>query len=340
VAIARAFLKNAPTLILDEATSHLDAVSEAQVRSALDALMRDRTTIVIAHRLSTVRNADLLAVLDRGRLVETGSHHELLARATPTQADPRGGRRARQPVRQPELVAKRNSRFSRRGNLIDFPANAVGCETVSQINLRAIPCSRNREFASLTGILAPNPEVSPRRPSTGMRDGRPFMGGSRLWRLVLGAAALGHGWSNSALSAMPEPVEKLLEFALFFLEAAQGFLAILVKGAVAARGRRPAPPSARVSLMAALLPVARAATRPARHSPAADEIPQNDKAERPPHHKTHHREGDPGGIAESSSFAASVMARPHVNVWHIYIGGASGFCQAVNHAISEAHRSG
>jgi ATP-binding cassette subfamily C protein CydCD len=80
VAIARAFLKNAPTLILDEATSHLDAVSEAQVRGALDALMRDRTTIVIAHRLSTVRNADLLAVLDGGHLVETGSHTELLAR--------------------------------------------------------------------------------------------------------------------------------------------------------------------------------------------------------------------------------------------------------------------
>jgi ATP-binding cassette subfamily C protein CydCD len=79
VAIARAFLKNAPTLILDEATSHLDAVSEAQVRGALDALMRDRTTIVIAHRLSTVRNADLLAVLDGGHLVETGTHGELLA---------------------------------------------------------------------------------------------------------------------------------------------------------------------------------------------------------------------------------------------------------------------
>jgi ATP-binding cassette subfamily B protein len=79
VAIARAFLKNAPTLILDEATSHLDAVSEAQVRGALDALMRDRTTIVIAHRLSTVRNADLLAVLDGGHLIETGSHGELLA---------------------------------------------------------------------------------------------------------------------------------------------------------------------------------------------------------------------------------------------------------------------
>ena len=80
VAIARAFLKNAPTLILDEATSHLDAVSEAQVREAHAALMRNRTTIVIAHRLSTVRDADRLAVLDRGGLVETGTHGELLAR--------------------------------------------------------------------------------------------------------------------------------------------------------------------------------------------------------------------------------------------------------------------
>jgi ATP-binding cassette subfamily C protein CydCD len=80
VAIARAFLKNAPTLILDEATSHLDAVSEALVRDALAALMRDRTTIVIAHRLSTVRDADLLVVLDRGRLAELGGHAELMVR--------------------------------------------------------------------------------------------------------------------------------------------------------------------------------------------------------------------------------------------------------------------
>jgi ATP-binding cassette, subfamily B, bacterial len=80
VAIARAFLKNAPVLILDEATSHLDAVSEAQVRRALTELMRDRTTIVIAHRLSTVRDAELIAVLEAGRLIETGTHERLLAR--------------------------------------------------------------------------------------------------------------------------------------------------------------------------------------------------------------------------------------------------------------------
>ena len=80
VTIARAFLKGAPILILDEATSHLDAVNEAAVHTALERLMQDRTTIVIAHRLSTVRNADMIAVLDGGRVAETGTHHELLAR--------------------------------------------------------------------------------------------------------------------------------------------------------------------------------------------------------------------------------------------------------------------
>ncbi len=80
VAIARAFLKDAPVLVLDEATSHLDAISEAQVRAALDQLMRHRTTLVIAHRLSTIRDADVILVLDRGRIVERGSHSELLAR--------------------------------------------------------------------------------------------------------------------------------------------------------------------------------------------------------------------------------------------------------------------
>jgi ATP-binding cassette subfamily C protein CydCD len=80
VAIARAFLKNAPVLVLDEATSHLDAVSELAVREALDRLARDRTTLVIAHRLSTVRDADAILVFDEGRVIETGRHAELLAR--------------------------------------------------------------------------------------------------------------------------------------------------------------------------------------------------------------------------------------------------------------------
>ena len=80
VAIARAFLKDAAVLILDEATSHLDAVNEQAVRSALDLLQADRTTIVIAHRLSTVRDADLIVVLHEGRVAETGTHSSLLAR--------------------------------------------------------------------------------------------------------------------------------------------------------------------------------------------------------------------------------------------------------------------
>jgi ATP-binding cassette subfamily B protein len=80
VAIARAFLKNAPVLILDEATSQLDAVSEAQVRASLRDLMRDRTTIIIAHRWSTIQAADAIAVLNEGRLVEFGTHAALLAR--------------------------------------------------------------------------------------------------------------------------------------------------------------------------------------------------------------------------------------------------------------------
>jgi ATP-binding cassette subfamily C protein CydCD len=78
VAIARAFLKDAPILILDEATSHLDAVNEQAVRRALDLLQAERTTIVIAHRLSTVRDADLIVVLDEGRIAETGTHSALL----------------------------------------------------------------------------------------------------------------------------------------------------------------------------------------------------------------------------------------------------------------------
>jgi ATP-binding cassette subfamily C protein CydCD len=81
VAIARAFLKDAPILILDEATSHLDAVNEQLVRGALDRLTSARTTIVIAHRLSTVRDADKIVVLEAGRLVAEGDHESLLAEA-------------------------------------------------------------------------------------------------------------------------------------------------------------------------------------------------------------------------------------------------------------------
>src|SRR4029450_2291058 len=80
LAIARALLKNSPILILDEATSSLDAESELLVQDALQTLMRNRTSFVIAHRLSTVRRADAIIVLERGRIAEIGRHDELLAR--------------------------------------------------------------------------------------------------------------------------------------------------------------------------------------------------------------------------------------------------------------------
>ena len=79
LAIARAILKNAPVLLLDEATSALDAENEALVQKALDALMKGRTTLVIAHRLATIVNADRILVIEGGMIVEQGDHSELLA---------------------------------------------------------------------------------------------------------------------------------------------------------------------------------------------------------------------------------------------------------------------
>ncbi len=80
IAIARVFLKNPSLVILDEATSALDTKTEERVRETLAALSENRTTIIIAHRLSTVRHADRIIVLDKGEIAEDGSHEELLAR--------------------------------------------------------------------------------------------------------------------------------------------------------------------------------------------------------------------------------------------------------------------
>ena len=110
VAIARALLKDPPLLLLDEATSALDAESEAAVQDALAVLMRGRTTFVIAHRLATVRDADRILVLDRGRIVEEGTHDALVAR---------GGLYARLAARQFDAPAEGT------GDGADRPAPAV-----------------------------------------------------------------------------------------------------------------------------------------------------------------------------------------------------------------------
>jgi ATP-binding cassette, subfamily B, bacterial MsbA len=78
ITIARAIIKNAPILILDEATSSLDVESESKVQKALEKLMKDRTTLVIAHRMSTIKNADRIIVLEKGKIVQTGNHEELI----------------------------------------------------------------------------------------------------------------------------------------------------------------------------------------------------------------------------------------------------------------------
>src|SRR6185436_5667643 len=80
IAIARALLKDAPILLLDEATSALDAESERLVQIALEHLMEGRTTLVIAHRLATIRDADRILVLEKGRLIDEGTHNQLVAK--------------------------------------------------------------------------------------------------------------------------------------------------------------------------------------------------------------------------------------------------------------------
>ena len=86
IAISRAIVKNPSILLLDEATSALDAESEKSVQEALDRVMVGRTTVVVAHRLSTIRNADVIAVVQGGKIVETGNHEELMSNPTSVYA--------------------------------------------------------------------------------------------------------------------------------------------------------------------------------------------------------------------------------------------------------------
>ena len=108
IAIARALLRDAPILILDEALSSVDAENEAVIQQALDRLMQGRTTLILAHRLSSVIGADRILVLDHGRVVESGTHAELIARPAPYRR-----------LMAPQLGARHrtspSTRWSRRG---------------------------------------------------------------------------------------------------------------------------------------------------------------------------------------------------------------------------------
>ena len=114
IAIARLLLKDPGVVVLDEATAHLDAGSEAAVQAALATALADRTSIVIAHRLATVRAADEIAVIDDGRVVERGTHDELVAaRRAVRLAQPHAVRRRRAPGRVSERVFERANHQAR-----------------------------------------------------------------------------------------------------------------------------------------------------------------------------------------------------------------------------------
>ena len=129
VAIARTILKNPPILLLDEATSALDTGTEREIQSALNEVSRNRTTLVIAHRLSTVIDADEILVLDHGQIIERGRHSELLALGRPLRLDVEQAARSRRRAREAERSRERSRRGAWRGEgqpcLID-PGKIVG----------------------------------------------------------------------------------------------------------------------------------------------------------------------------------------------------------------------
>ena len=160
ISIARAFLKDAPILLLDEPTSALDAATEADFLTSLEALMAGRTVVIVAHRLSTIRGADRIYVLDHGRVVECGSHAELLARDGAYRRlhdhqlrRSRARGRARRPGRRPD----RAPRPARRASVV---------ATVSSSSQPAISRSSSTSGSATARASTPSSTYAPCTRST------------------------------------------------------------------------------------------------------------------------------------------------------------------------------
>ena len=188
VAIARALLRDAPILLLDEATSALDAESERLVQDALDRLMADRTTLVIAHRLATVRAADRIVVMDDGRIVEQGTHGVLAAAAASMRGSPRcsstdrGGLVPRQSTKcircsVNAVAAVRVAADEGRVAAIASIAVSSGDPFMNQLAQRVWP--RPRVFALSPSRLRPLPRTAPAAPRAAAAQAyrRPNYGG-------------------------------------------------------------------------------------------------------------------------------------------------------------------